>query len=112
VYAGAGNFFDDVAKKVGKLTTGQSVPASVLKDIEALHQRIASNSDAAYNAKLQGINQNYHSNFKPIGAGSGSSSATVPDPVKNVLKDTPAGIHTLSDGSKWLKNADGSITKQ
>jgi hypothetical protein len=111
-YANAGNLFDNIAGKVAKLTSGQSVPVSVLKDIEVLHQRIAGNADAAYNAKLQGINQNYHSNFKPIGQGSASSSSAVPDPVKNALKNTPAGIHTLSDGSKWLKTADGSITKQ
>ncbi len=34
------------------------------------------------------------------------------DAVKSVLQDASPGIHTLSDGSKWMKSADGSISQQ
>lgn len=34
------------------------------------------------------------------------------DAVKNVLQNASPGIHTLSDGSKWMKSADGSISQQ
>lgn len=34
------------------------------------------------------------------------------DAVKNVLQNASPGIHTLSDGSKWMKSSDGSISQQ
>jgi uncharacterized protein YjgD (DUF1641 family) len=38
----------------------------------------------------------------------------IPGDVKTLLLDpnVAAGTHTLSDGSTWIKNADGSITRQ
>ena len=42
---------------------------------------------------------------KPAGAG-------VPSNVSKALANTGPGIHRLSDGSTWMKAADGTITKQ
>ena len=39
-------------------------------------------------------------------------SAAVPAAVENVLKSVGPGMHTLSDGSKWRKAADGAVTRQ
>lgn len=40
------------------------------------------------------------------------TSGTVPPEVKSVLEKAPPGIHKLSDGSTWVKGADGSIKAQ
>lgn len=90
-YAGAGSLFDTIAGKVGKLTSGQSVPPDVLNDIAGLHQRISQNSASTYNDKIKSINQNYRSNFKPVEAG-GSSGGTIRarDP-QGRLHEAPAG---------------------
>ena len=39
-------------------------------------------------------------------------AAAVPANVQAVLSSAGPGVHTLSDGSKWLKAADGTITQQ
>lgn len=76
-YAGAGSLWDQAVGKVGKLTSGQSIPPEVLKSIEELHAHIAGNADDTYNAKLSSINQNYHSNFQaaPKRASTGAAPA-------------------------------------
>lgn len=38
-------------------------------------------------------------------------SSSVPDKVAAALKGASPGIHTLSDGSTWTVNRDGSVTK-
>jgi hypothetical protein len=45
---------------------GQPIPKDVLDDIESLHKTLTDNAGSAYNTKLDGINQNYHANFKPV----------------------------------------------
>ena len=48
-----------------------------------------------------------------FGAAAGSDSAPsrgVPPEVVSVLSKVGPGVHTLSDGSKWMKGADGSVT--
>ena len=65
-YQGAGSLLDRIQGKIGKITAGQPIPADVMKDIEELHKAISGNAASAYNAKLEGINQNYRSNFKPV----------------------------------------------
>lgn len=51
----------------------------------------------------------YLENAQPAAA---TSAATVPAAVSQVLSKAGPGIHTLSDGTKWMKAADGTITKQ
>lgn len=41
-----------------------------------------------------------------------TGGAAVPANVTKALANVGPGIHKLSDGSKWMKNADGSVTKQ
>lgn len=66
-YAGAGSLYDKLAGKLGKWTSGASIPSDVLKDMEDMHKAFADNSAQNYDRKLASINQNYHSNFKPVG---------------------------------------------
>lgn len=54
----------------------------------------------------------YKINALDSGAGTGVVSTSVPSPVQNVLKSAGPGIHTLSDGSKWMKDANGKITQK
>lgn len=103
-YKGAGSLYDNIMGKIGKLTTGDPIPADVLKDIEAMHNTLRQNSDSEYRSKLQSKNDIYHSNFQPVG----KTGAVTPD-VQRALSNQAPGIHQLGDGSVWLKNADGSI---
>jgi len=48
----------------------------------------------------------------PRAAAGGGDGAAVPANVQQVLKTQGPGIHTLSDGSKWMKDASGNITRQ
>lgn len=52
-----------------------------------------------------------HPDFGKAG-GQSQPSTAVPANVAKALSNTGPGVHTLSDGSKWMKNADGSVTKQ
>lgn len=69
--------------------------------------------------------ESYEASIKDLGARSiaggqspsttaamANQAATVPANVKAALGKVGAGIHTLSDGSKWMKSADGTITPQ
>ena len=42
----------------------------------------------------------------------GPQASGVPDDVREALASASPGIHKLSDGTSWMKNTDGSITKQ
>ena len=51
---------------------------------------------------------------QPGGAPGGPAASAIPGPVKQLLgaSGVSAGVHTLSDGTKWLKATDGTITRQ
>lgn len=104
-YSGAGSLFDNIAAKVGKLTSGQSIPADVLSDISALHQQISNNSDTTYQQKLDSINQNYHSNFKPVPKVAAPAISTAPHVSTKAQFDAlPKGaIYTEDDGKQYKK---------
>jgi hypothetical protein len=44
-----------------------------------------------------------------VDQGAGQPSGQVPPAVQQVLSKATPGIHTLSDGSKWMKTADGNV---
>jgi hypothetical protein len=116
-YGGAGSAMDRVKGWLGKQTSGASIPASVLNDMDTLHQAIRGNADNLYANKVDSTNKTFGSNFQPIvrpKAQQSAGGATVPPNVKTLLSQpnvTP-GVHKLSDGTSWMKDADGSITKQ
>lgn len=65
-YGGAGSLYDKLAGKVGGVLTGKSIDDSVLDDMNALQQKIASNAQSLHKNKLDVINQTYGSKFKPV----------------------------------------------
>ena len=98
-YQGAGNLYDNIMGKLGKLSAGQPIPADVMQDIESMHRMLRQNAEQAYKTKLDGINQTYHSNFQPVK--SGSSVASTPQ-----AGDTRPG----KDGRNYrFKGGDPSV---
>lgn len=51
------------------------------------------------------------SDGQPTTTGGGAPASAIPAPVQQLLQGATAGRHTLSDGSVWLKNTDGSIQR-
>jgi hypothetical protein len=67
-YEGAGSLVDKLTGTLGKAISGASIPANILSDMSQLHSTLAGTADRAYNDKINSINQNYRSNFQPVGA--------------------------------------------
>jgi hypothetical protein len=112
-YGGAGSLYDKIVGKIGGLAVGQPIPADVLKDIETMHNTLRQNSETEFATRRKGLNDTYKSNFPtdiPRTASKGANA--VPDAVKSVLKGAGPGTHTLSDGTKWMIAADGTVSKQ
>lgn len=115
-YQGAGSLFDRISGEVGKLVKGQPIPANILSDIDALNKNLATGAQRRYADKIGVLNQTYGASFQPIQLPSTKTAAPaeapqVPANVATALKGEDPGIHTLSDGSTWMKNKDGAISK-
>jgi predicted Zn-dependent protease with MMP-like domain len=65
-YAGAGSLWQRMQGRFGKALSGQSLPASVLTDMQQIQNIVASGSKSKYENTLKSINQNYGSNFQPV----------------------------------------------
>ncbi len=89
-YGGAGSFFDKIAGSVGGALTGASIPKNVLNDIEAAHKKLETGVEETYNQKLNGINQNFRSDFKPVPSRAKAGTIRARDPQGN-LHEAPAG---------------------
>jgi hypothetical protein len=63
------------------------------------HRRILSN----VNQQLTGID---------AGSGSNGAASAIPPAVKTALQSAGPGVHTLSDGSTWMKDNQGNITRR
>jgi hypothetical protein len=118
VSSAAGSLWDRIQGKVGGLTEGQSIPPDVLNDINSLAGTMENAARRGYEFKVNVTNQTYGSKAKPIQlgapapAGGQAASAPVPANVAAALKNAGPGIHTLSNGTKWMKDASGKITPQ
>lgn len=116
-YGTAGSLLDKIQGKLQGWTEGQPIPKDVLSDMKALHDQLAQGSWRTYTQGLDAINKRSGAKLAPtVDAPKSISSAVtaVPDPVKTLLGSAAVkpGIHTLSDGSKWMKAKDGTITPQ
>lgn len=117
-YGGAGSALDRIKGYFGKETSGASIPDNILNDMAAVSGTYEKNAETKYNRDLATINQNYGAKFSPINSTPPAAPANrpmggaVPAQVQSLLSKVGPGIHTLSDGSKWMKAADGTITKQ
>jgi hypothetical protein len=120
-YAGGGSLWQRMEGHFGKQLSGRSIPDSVLNDMAEIQKIQAQGAQSRYGNTLASINQTYGSKFKPVqmgGLDTGTGTTPpqqpqgIPANVTKALANIGPGIHTLSDGSKWMKNADGSVTKQ
>jgi len=71
-YGGAGSMADKVRSFFGKATSGASIPANVLDDIDQLHTQITANAADLYSRKVSSINNSYGAKFQPMSLGSGA----------------------------------------
>ena len=106
----------------GKALMGGRMPAQLMTQLEqsspnvamdagTLNGALAGVTDAAGRNLDQTFKQRYGENAARPKAGA-APPAAVPADVKAALANQPPGVHKLSDGSKWMKAADGSITPQ
>jgi hypothetical protein len=116
VSGSAGSILDRIEGKIGSLKEGQPIPPDVLKDLSSIGKTMASAARRAYEYKVQVTNKTYGSKATPIDLKEfGKSAEGGPTPQVKALLSEPKvapGIHTLSDGSKWMKAQDGTITAQ
>jgi hypothetical protein len=101
-YQGAGSLLDRINGKIGKVTAGQPIPSDVMDDIQALHQAISGNAAGNYNAKLNGINQNYRSNFQPVKVAPPQGGAQNGGAVPEITNQ--ADYDKLPKGAKYTNN--------
>ena len=63
---GGGSLWQRLEGHIGKQLTGQSIPASVLNDMEDMQKIQAEGSQKKYENTLNTINQTYGAQFKPV----------------------------------------------
>ena len=93
----------NAAKGTGRLTPEE------LDEVVGVQNKIAQASEAKVQGYVKGVNSVLPPNAKSFNVPVHDSNASVPAPVKTVLANQTPGIHKLSDGTKWLKNTDGTI---
>jgi hypothetical protein len=65
-YAGGGSLWQRMEGHFGKALTGQSIPSSVLDDMQEIQKIQQQGAQSKYENSLKTINQNYGSEFKPV----------------------------------------------
>ena len=107
---GTGNGTSDAKLKQAQdlLSTSDS-PAAIATTLKEVTQLIGYRRDSLTKGTYMD-GQRPQASANPAGAP--KTSGPVPDAVKALLgpPNVKAGIHTLSDGSKWMKAADGTVT--
>lgn len=112
VSSSAGSAYDRLQGFFNKWTDGQPIPPAVLRDTATIANVMANAAQRTYQNKVAINRQVYGSKAQPVTLPGSQTSAAVPAAVASALKSVGPGIHTLSDGSVWMKAADGSISKQ
>jgi hypothetical protein len=106
-YGGAGSAMDRLKGWLGKQTSGASIPADVLNDMDTLHQAIRGNADNVYANKVDSTNKTFGSNFQPIvrPKTQQSGGGTKPTITTKAQHDAlPSGTHYIgSDGNEYVK---------
>ncbi len=114
-----GSSFQNLMGRLSRVASGGApMTPEVLADVEKFNQSLKSNADARRMRGLEGVDTSYRSHFSQAAksaapqAQSQPAASAIPDNVSKALKGTGPGIHTLSDGSKWMVDAGGKVTKQ
>ena len=117
----AGSVYDKVQGWFKGKTEGQPIPSDILSGMEQIANIETRNARSGYENKVNALASTYGGGVRPAAppntvsaatAPAGAASAAVPANVKAALANTSPGIHKLSDGSKWMKAADGTVTPQ
>ncbi len=94
-YGGAGSALDRLKGFLGKQTSGASIPANVLNDMQSLHGAITQNARRTYENDLKNTNSTYGSRFQPVEMGGGSPA-------------TSSGGHVIQlNGKKYQYSGSG-----
>ena len=102
-YGGAGSAMDQIEGWLGKQTSGASIPADILKNMEEVNKSISDSAAKNYDTKLGSINQNYHANFKP--SVKAATSGATPPPRGGQYK---TGDTRVINGKTYTRDADGN----
>lgn len=104
----SGALTDTARKEVAGLSAANATLPQIKAVAKVLRQDMA-NVHSGINEQIasvkNSIGQNPNAAIQPGGS-------AVPSNVAAALKGQAPGIHTLSDGSKWMVGADGAIVKQ
>lgn len=112
-YGNAGSLLQDIQGKLSHWEGTGPLPAGVLDQIRDLHQSIGQQAYQTYTDSLTSLNTRSGAKFQPtLAAPNISKGGAIPPEVQTVLNSAKPGIHKLSDGTTWMKAADGTITKQ
>lgn len=90
-YEGGGSLWQRMEGHIGKELTGQSIPASVLKDMADMQKIQAEGARSKYENTLKTINKNYGSTFQPLDFAQSSPDAPAP----------PARPKGVPDNAAW-----------
>jgi hypothetical protein len=101
----SGALTDTARREVAGLSAANATLPQIKAVAKVLKQDMA-NVHSGLNEQIATVKAGIGSNPTPPAA------AAVPSNVAAALKGIAPGLHTLSDGSKWMVGADGSITKQ
>ncbi len=114
-----GSSFQNLMGRLSRVASGGApMTPEVLADVEKFNQSLKSNADARRMRGLEGVDTSYRSHFSQAAKSAAPqtqaqpAAAAVPENVSKALKGTGPGIHTLSDGSRWMVDASGKVTKQ
>lgn len=103
---GGGVMSDSARHETDQLLAPNATVGQMLRSIAALKSE-GGNRLLSQGEQIQRIQARMMGKTDPTPA-----APTVPANVAAALKGQKAGVHTLSDGSKWMIAADGAISKQ
>lgn len=104
----AGSWIDKVTGFIDGAKKGQSIPAGILDGVRGIAEIQKDVASQRYDLAIKSL-QAKGANPPRIEL-PGDEHKDVPAEVKKVLTGQGAGIHTLSDGSKWMVDPSGSIS--
>lgn len=81
-YAGAGSAMDKITGWLGKQTSGASIPADVLNDMEAVHSKLGQVAQSKHANEVKVINQTYGAKFQPMQLQTGDRPAAGAPAIK------------------------------
>ena len=105
-YGTAGSLLDEIKGKLGKIPSGQPVPADVIADIRQLHQTLTQDAYSKYKANLDNLNKRTGSKYDP--AYEAPKATSGPVSVKANGKEYHFDSQAQADAFKTAAKAKGA----